>query len=142
MAKSLARRVSEQEGAPAHAQSDEEEEEGVHNNPAILASPHVPEPVFFCSVEAPSLSQQKQFELALACLAREDPSLRVKQVNGCQCCGSEIIRMFWLDPNLKKKFGLGYRFGFRHCCRMKICVKNQTLGREKSYDFLLKFFFL
>jgi hypothetical protein len=44
-----------------------------------------------------------------------------------QCCGSEseIIRMFWLDPNPnpKKKFGFGY--GFRHCCRMKIFVKNQ-----------------
>jgi hypothetical protein len=46
-----------------------------------------------------------------------------------QCCGSEseIIRMFWLDPNPnpKKKFGFGYGFGFRHCCRMKIFVKNQ-----------------
>jgi hypothetical protein len=29
-----------------------------------------------------------------------------------QCCGSEseIIRMFWLDPNPKKKFGFGYGF--------------------------------
>jgi hypothetical protein len=27
----------------------------------------------------------------------------------------------WLDPNPKKKFG----FGFRHCFRMKIFVKNQ-----------------
>jgi hypothetical protein len=42
-----------------------------------------------------------------------------------QCCGSEfeIIRMFWLDPNLNPKKKLG--FGFRHCCRMKIFVKNQ-----------------
>ena len=52
----------------------------MEHNPAILVSPHVPEPVFFCSVEAPSLAQQKQFELALASLAREDPSLRVRQV--------------------------------------------------------------
>jgi hypothetical protein len=44
-----------------------------------------------------------------------------------QCCGSEseIIRMFWQNPNLKKKFGFGYGFGFRHCCSMKIFVKNQ-----------------
>jgi hypothetical protein len=57
--------------------------------------------------------------------------------NTCQCCGSEseIIRMFWLDPNPKKKFGFGYGFGFRHCCRMKIFVKNQTLEREKSNVF-------
>jgi hypothetical protein len=43
-----------------------------------------------------------------------------------QCCGSEseIIRMFWLDPNPNKKFGFRYGFGFRHCCRMNIFVKN------------------
>jgi hypothetical protein len=40
-----------------------------------------------------------------------------------QCCGSESerIRKFWLNPNPKKKFG----FGSRHCCRVKICVKNR-----------------
>ena len=84
MAKSLARRVAEVAGPqhvshPVYDHEDEEEECVVPNNPAVLASPHVPEPVFFCSVEPPSLSQQKQFELALACLAREDPSLRVRQ---------------------------------------------------------------
>jgi hypothetical protein len=48
-----------------------------------------------------------------------------------QCCGSEseIIRKFWLDPNPKKKFGYG--FGFRHCCRKKICVKNHKSNTWK-----------
>lgn len=45
---------------------------------AVLAGPVVPEPVFFCSVEPPSLASQKQFDLALSCLAREDPSLKVE----------------------------------------------------------------
>ena len=44
---------------------------------AALVGPTVPDPVVFCSVEAPSLAEQKQFELALANLAREDPSLKV-----------------------------------------------------------------
>jgi hypothetical protein len=46
-----------------------------------------------------------------------------------QCCGSEseIIPMFWLDPNPNKKFGFGYGFGFRHCCRMKIFVKKSKI---------------
>jgi hypothetical protein len=42
-----------------------------------------------------------------------------------QCCGSEseseIIRIFWLDPNPNPK----KKFEFGHCCRMKIFVKNQ-----------------
>ena len=44
---------------------------------AALVGPSVPDPVVFSSVEPPSLAEQKQFETALACLAREDPSLRV-----------------------------------------------------------------
>jgi len=46
---------------------------------SLLIAPVVPEPVFFCSVEPPSLSAQKQFDYALECLSREDPSLRVSQ---------------------------------------------------------------
>nr|XP_049704652.1 ribosome-releasing factor 2, mitochondrial [Helicoverpa armigera] len=37
----------------------------------------VPEPVFLCSIEPPSVSQQTALEVALAELQREDPSLRV-----------------------------------------------------------------
>ncbi|CAK9814918.1 Ribosome-releasing factor 2, mitochondrial [Anthophora quadrimaculata] len=37
------------------------------------------EPVFFCSIEAPSLSTQVALEKALGQLEREDPSLRVTQ---------------------------------------------------------------
>lgn len=37
----------------------------------------VPEPVFFCSIEPPSLGAQSSLEQALIELQREDPSLRV-----------------------------------------------------------------
>ena len=37
----------------------------------------VPEPVFFCSIDPPSLSSQTALEVALSELQREDPSLRV-----------------------------------------------------------------
>jgi hypothetical protein len=65
-----------------------------------------------------------------------------------QCCGSEseseIIRMFWLDPNPKKSSDsdtdsdsdtvAGWTFLWK--------IKNQTLERGKSYVFLFKIFFL
>ncbi|GAB0088171.1 Ribosome-releasing factor 2, mitochondrial [Sergentomyia squamirostris] len=38
----------------------------------------IPDAVYFCSVEPPSLSQQKALDLALMQLQREDPSLRVR----------------------------------------------------------------
>lgn len=44
----------------------------------ILAGVPVPEPVFLCSVEAPTPSQQKLLDNALTCLLKEDPSLRMK----------------------------------------------------------------
>uniref|UniRef100_A0A1A9WRW7 Elongation factor G2 n=1 Tax=Glossina brevipalpis TaxID=37001 RepID=A0A1A9WRW7_9MUSC len=38
---------------------------------------HIPDPVYFCSIEPPSISKQNAMELALKQLEREDPSLRV-----------------------------------------------------------------
>jgi len=43
----------------------------------VLAGMDIPDPVFFCSVEPPSLAYQKALDHALDCLVREDPSLSV-----------------------------------------------------------------
>ncbi|KAL5008243.1 hypothetical protein ScPMuIL_013824 [Solemya velum] len=50
---------------------------GVADTP-VLAGLDVLEPVFFCSVEPPSLAYQKDLDFALECLQREDPSLKVE----------------------------------------------------------------
>ncbi|XP_069118517.1 ribosome-releasing factor 2, mitochondrial-like isoform X2 [Argopecten irradians] len=55
---------------------DIEYEEDLSN--AILAGIQIPPPVFFCSIEPPSMSSQRKMELALECLQREDPSLQVE----------------------------------------------------------------
>ena len=47
------------------------------NTKLRLPGIEVPDPVFFCSIEPPSLSKQKPLELALKNLVREDPSLRL-----------------------------------------------------------------
>ncbi|XP_043213991.1 ribosome-releasing factor 2, mitochondrial-like [Amphibalanus amphitrite] len=46
---------------------------------AALLGVTIPEPVFFCSVEPPSLAKAKALETALERLQLEDPSLRVTQ---------------------------------------------------------------
>lgn len=60
------------------AAADEED-----NETTTMAGIEVPEPVFYCSIEAPSMSKMKQLEVVLEQLQREDPSLKVvhDQVN-------------------------------------------------------------
>lgn len=44
----------------------------------MLVGLTVPDPVFFCSIEPPSMAFQKNLDFALECLLREDPSLHVR----------------------------------------------------------------
>ncbi|KAK3092662.1 hypothetical protein FSP39_005589 [Pinctada imbricata] len=62
----------------AHAQSLEEDG-SPELKQALLAGLHVPSPVFFCSVEPPSMAYQKDLDIALQCLQREDPTLKVEE---------------------------------------------------------------
>jgi elongation factor G len=51
----------------------------------------VPPPVFFCTVEPPSDAEEKRLNFALACLQREDPSLKVL-INEEENLGQTIIQ--------------------------------------------------
>lgn len=59
------------------ADDPEIEDDPVIGDDPVLAGLNVPDPVFLCSIEPASMSHQKSLEHALACLTREDPSLRV-----------------------------------------------------------------
>uniref|UniRef100_A0A8C2GQ41 G elongation factor, mitochondrial 2 n=1 Tax=Cyprinus carpio TaxID=7962 RepID=A0A8C2GQ41_CYPCA len=48
------------------------------SNNLALAGVEVPEPVFFCSIEPPTLAKLADLEHAFNCLQREDPSLKVR----------------------------------------------------------------
>lgn len=69
-------RISEEVSLEADEDTDAVDDPIVGNDP-VLAGLHVPDPVFLCSIEPASMSHQKGLEHALACLTREDPSLRV-----------------------------------------------------------------
>jgi len=55
-----------------HLNKDDQEADSIFG---LCAS--VPEPVFFCSIEPPSMATQQALDQALIQLQREDPSLRV-----------------------------------------------------------------
>lgn len=46
--------------------------------PNVLGGIEIPDPVFFCSIEPPSLSYQNKLDHALKCLQIEDPSFKVQ----------------------------------------------------------------
>ncbi|XP_067143892.1 ribosome-releasing factor 2, mitochondrial [Centruroides vittatus] len=49
----------------------------IEDVPDVLGGIEVPDPVFFCSIEPPSLSYQNKLDHALKCLQIEDPSFKV-----------------------------------------------------------------
>lgn len=56
---------------------DEVEKKLSEAQSTLQLKPQIPDPVFFCSIEPPSMAQQQPLELALEQLHREDPSLRI-----------------------------------------------------------------
>ena len=48
-----------------------------NNCSSLINGIQIPDPVFFCSIEAPSPSKQKILDQALTNLQKEDPSLTV-----------------------------------------------------------------
>ena len=57
-------------------EEDEEEQEK-----PVLVGMVVPDPVFFRSIEPPSLAAQKPLDYALSCLTKEDPSFKVTGIS-------------------------------------------------------------
>uniref|UniRef100_A0A5G2RAB7 Ribosome-releasing factor 2, mitochondrial n=1 Tax=Sus scrofa TaxID=9823 RepID=A0A5G2RAB7_PIG len=66
-----AARRAERKGEKKHRENNEAER-------LLLAGVEIPEPVFFCTIEPPSVAKQPDLDHALKCLQREDPSLKVK----------------------------------------------------------------
>nr|XP_033785179.1 ribosome-releasing factor 2, mitochondrial isoform X3 [Geotrypetes seraphini] len=75
----------------------------------ILAGIDIPEPVFFCTIEPPSLARQPDLEYALSCLQREDPSLKVKtdpDSGQTILCGMGELHIEIVHDRIKREYKL------------------------------------
>ncbi|KAL7988959.1 hypothetical protein Chor_007878 [Crotalus horridus] len=75
----------------------------------LLAGIEVPEPVFFCAIEPPSIAKQPDLDQALICLQREDPSLKVKiDANTGQTilCGMGELHIDIIHDRIKREYKL------------------------------------
>uniref|UniRef100_A0A7N5JV89 Ribosome-releasing factor 2, mitochondrial n=1 Tax=Ailuropoda melanoleuca TaxID=9646 RepID=A0A7N5JV89_AILME len=96
-----AARRAEREGEKKHRQNNEAEK-------LLLAGVEIPEPVFFCTIEPPSVARQPDLDYALKCLQREDPSLKVKLDPSGQTvlCGMGELHIEIIHDRIKREYGL------------------------------------
>uniref|UniRef100_A0A8C0R9I9 Ribosome-releasing factor 2, mitochondrial n=2 Tax=Canis lupus familiaris TaxID=9615 RepID=A0A8C0R9I9_CANLF len=97
-----AARRAEREGEKKHRQNSEAER-------LLLAGVEIPEPVFFCTIEPPSVAKQPDLDYALKCLQREDPSLKVKldpDSGQTILCGMGELHIEIIHDRIKREYGL------------------------------------
>ncbi|XP_073535969.1 ribosome-releasing factor 2, mitochondrial isoform X1 [Phyllobates terribilis] len=75
----------------------------------VLAGVEIPEPVFFCTIEPPSVAKQPDLENALRCLQLEDPSLKVKidpDSGQLILCGMGELHIEIIHDRIRREYGL------------------------------------
>uniref|UniRef100_A0A2K6MFN7 Ribosome-releasing factor 2, mitochondrial n=1 Tax=Rhinopithecus bieti TaxID=61621 RepID=A0A2K6MFN7_RHIBE len=130
-----AARRAEREGEKKHGQNNEAER-------VLLAGVEIPEPVFFCTIEPPSVSKQPDLEHALKCLQREDPSLKVRldpDSGQTILCGMGELHIEIIHDRIKREYGLETYLGplqvaYRETILNSVCATDtldRTLGDKR-----------
>ncbi|XP_053557387.1 ribosome-releasing factor 2, mitochondrial isoform X2 [Bombina bombina] len=100
----------------------------------VLAGVEIPEPVFFCTIEPPSMAKQPDLETALNCLQREDPSLKVKtdpDSGQTILCGMGELHIEIIHDRIKREYGLETYLG-----PLQIAYRETILSSSMATDIL------
>lgn len=87
----------------------EEKKEKKSEEDLVLAGVEIPEPVFFCTIEPPSVAKQTDLENALKCLQLEDPSLKVRidpDSGQMILCGMGELHIEIIHDRIRREYGL------------------------------------
>ncbi|XP_060769222.1 ribosome-releasing factor 2, mitochondrial isoform X2 [Neoarius graeffei] len=98
----------------AHNMVKEKRGSSQEMNRLVLAGVEVPEPVFFCSIEPPSMAKQADLEHALNCLQREDPSLKVRtdpDSGQTILCGMGELHIEIVHDRIRREYNLETHLG-------------------------------
>ncbi|NXE44629.1 RRF2M factor, partial [Casuarius casuarius] len=102
----------------------------------LLAGVEVPEPVFFCTIEPPSVAKQQDLDNALNCLQREDPSLKVKldpDTGQTILCGMGELHIEIIHDRIKREYGIETYLG-----PLQIAYRETILNAAQAADTLDK----
>lgn len=102
----------------------------------LLAGVEVPEPVFFCTIEPPSVAKQPDLDHALKCLQREDPSLKVRldpDSGQTVLCGMGELHIEIIHDRIKREYGLDTYLG-----PLQVAYRETILSAVRATDTLDK----
>ncbi|XP_014741502.1 PREDICTED: ribosome-releasing factor 2, mitochondrial [Sturnus vulgaris] len=102
----------------------------------LLAGVEIPEPVFFCTIEPPSMARQQDLDNALSCLQREDPSLKVKpdpDTGQTILCGMGELHIEIIHDRIKREYGIETYLG-----PLQIAYRETILNAAQAKDILDK----
>uniref|UniRef100_A0A8D2AWS9 Ribosome-releasing factor 2, mitochondrial n=1 Tax=Sciurus vulgaris TaxID=55149 RepID=A0A8D2AWS9_SCIVU len=123
--------------AAAHQAKWEGEKKHKQNRDAerlLLAGVEIPEPVFFCTIEPPSVAKQPDLDHALKCLQREDPSLKVRldpDSGQTILCGMGELHIEIIHDRIKREYGLETYLG-----PLQVAYRETILNSVRATDTL------
>ncbi|XP_059132248.1 ribosome-releasing factor 2, mitochondrial isoform X1 [Peromyscus eremicus] len=100
----------------------------------LLAGVEIPEPVFFCTIEPPSVAKQPDLEHALERLQREDPSLKVRldpDSGQTVLCGMGELHIEIIHDRIKREYGLETYLG-----PLQVAYRETILNAVRATDTL------
>ncbi|XP_075037923.1 ribosome-releasing factor 2, mitochondrial isoform X2 [Mixophyes fleayi] len=100
----------------------------------VLAGVEIPEPVFFCTIEPPSVAKQPDLENALKCLQLEDPSLKVKldpDSGQMILCGMGELHIEIIHDRIRRDYKLETYLG-----PLQIAYRETILGSSRTSETL------
>ncbi|XP_072462450.1 ribosome-releasing factor 2, mitochondrial isoform X1 [Notamacropus eugenii] len=100
----------------------------------LLAGVEIPEPVFFCTIEPPSVAKQPELDRALNCLQREDPSLKVRldpDSGQTVLCGMGELHIEIINDRIKREYGVETFLG-----PLQIAYRETILNSGRATDTL------
>ncbi|XP_051028555.1 ribosome-releasing factor 2, mitochondrial [Acomys russatus] len=100
----------------------------------LLAGVEVPEPVFFCTIEPPSVAKQPDLDHALERLQREDPSLKVRldaDSGQTVLCGMGELHIEITHERIKREYGLETYLG-----PLQVAYRETILNSVRATDTL------
>lgn len=80
----------------------------------ILSGVEIPDPVFFCTIEPPTMAKQADLDNALNCLQREDPSLKVRvdpDSGQTILCGMGELHIEIIHDRIRREYGIETHLG-------------------------------
>lgn len=100
----------------------------------ILSGVEVPDPVFFCTIELPSMAKQADLENALHCLQREDPSLKVRvdpDSGQTILCGMGELHIEIIHDRIRREYGIQTHLG-----PLQVAYRETILQNVRTTDTL------